>query len=188
MLDLKAKARYILTANQKIKEAFAMKNHLKSAFLSAFLIFGLSAAAEIISPLACPANLALAAAIHSHEHVYTLCGPGIYGATHPNGGGYVAATAFVAKTAFVGPDAAVCGMARVTGHARIFGSAMVLQKARVWGHAKVSGNAMIAGHALVSGHAQVKGKARISGTARVTGNAIVLKANLKSGKITSGEH
>ncbi len=52
---------------------------MKKLIFSAFLIFGVSAAAED-----------------------TPCGPGVKGAPHSNGGGFVAATAFVAKTAFVG--------------------------------------------------------------------------------------
>ena len=78
-----------------------MTNNLKTACLSALLIFGFSAAAED-----------------------TPCGPGIEGARHtnPDGseGGFVATTAVVAKTAFVGPKAKVCGKARVLGDARVF--------------------------------------------------------------------
>ncbi len=91
-------------------------NHLKPAFLSVFLIFGLSAAAED-----------------------TPCGPGVKGAPHSNGGGFVASTAFVAKTAFVGHQAAVCNGAKVYGHAE------------VGGEARVGGNAWILTAHLESG-------------------------------------
>ena len=41
---------------------------------------------------------------------------------HPNGGGWVADTAFVAETAYVGPDA------RVSDTAMVFGDAEVTEK------------------------------------------------------------
>ena len=106
-------------------------NHLKTVLLSAFLIFGLSAAAED-----------------------TPCGSGIEGASHPNGGGFVAATATVDKTAFVGPQAAVCGQAKVFGNARVSGNA------RVFGHAVVGDNAVVGGESRVGGKARVYGESR----------------------------
>ena len=83
-------------------------DHLKTAFLSAFLIFGLSAGAEV-----------------------TPCGPGIEGALHTNydgsEGGFVASTVIVDKTAFVESDAAVCENARVLGYAQVGGDARVFR-------------------------------------------------------------
>ena len=88
---------------------------MKKLIFSAFLIFGVSAAAED-----------------------TPCGPGVKGAPHSNGGGFVAATAFVAKTAFVGPKAAVCGYAKVWDNARIS------DNVEIFGTAEISGNVRVA--------------------------------------------
>ena len=117
-----------------------MKKHLKTAFLSAFLIFGLSAAAED-----------------------TPCRDGIEGAPHANGGGFVAATAQVAKTAFVAKTAAVCGNAHVAGDARVAGKALVGGKAQVYGDAQVYDNAQVYGNARVDGLALVAGDALVAG-------------------------
>ncbi len=172
-----------------------MKNHLKPAFLSAFLIFGLSAAAED-----------------------TPCGPGVTGALHINGGGFVADTARVEDSAYVErpmgkitylpkfrkgelysldinyertDGAAVCGQARVSGKARVTDNALVDGNAEISGNARVSGNALVEGHAKVSDNARieafawiygyakvsesahVKGFARVFGEARVNGHALV---------------
>jgi hypothetical protein len=50
---------------------------------------------------------------------------------HPNGGGWVADTAYVAETAFVGPNARVFDKAWVSGNARVFGNAQVFGYALV---------------------------------------------------------
>jgi uncharacterized Zn-binding protein involved in type VI secretion len=77
------------------------------------------------------------------------------GARHPNGGGWVDASASVEATAFVGPHAAVLDTARVSGRARIedravvSGSAQVRDQAAVRGHALVTGNSVVAGNARV---------------------------------------
>lgn len=63
---------------------------------------------------------------------------------HPNGGGWVADTAYVADSAYVGPDARVCG------DAWVFDNAWVFDDAQVFGNAWVSGNARVYGNAWVS--------------------------------------
>jgi len=76
------------------------------------------------------------------------------GKRHPNGGGWVQATAKVAPTAYVGPNAMVLD------------SAQVLDSATVEDFAVVAGKAVVSGHARVSGQAVVKGSARVGGYAR----------------------
>ena len=62
---------------------------------------------------------------------------------HPNGGGWVADSAFVEPTAYVGPNALVYGSAEVFGDALVSGDAKVFGSARVLGEAEVSGNATV---------------------------------------------
>ena len=108
------------------------------------------------------------------------CGPGIEGAPHPNGGGFVAATATVTPTAYVGPNAAVCGNATVSGNAKVDGNALISGDAHISGTAKVYDNAQVTGNAHVSGaevygKAQVYEKARIFSGAKVYGEAKVIR-------------
>ncbi len=77
------------------------------------------------------------------------------GARHPNGGGWVQATATVAPMAYVGPNAMVLDRARV------------LDSAIVEDFAIVSGDAVVSGHARVSGQGVVTDKAKAGGYARV---------------------
>ena len=56
---------------------------------------------------------------------------------HPNGGGWVADTAFASESVYVGPNA------QVFGNARVFGDAQVSENARVYENAQVYGNARI---------------------------------------------
>jgi hypothetical protein len=86
--------------------------------------------------------------------------PGVKGAAHPNGGGFVAATASVAATAYVGPDAMVLGTAKVQGNARLEGRAVV-------GGGEVRDRAVIADYAGVWA-GQVYGDARIDEAAQIT--------------------
>lgn len=72
------------------------------------------------------------------------------GAPHPNGGGWVAATATVAPTAYVAPGAMVLE------------SATVLDNAGVEEYAIVRGNAALSGNARVGGQAVLAGSARLS--------------------------
>lgn len=81
---------------------------------------------------------------------------GIEGRRHPNGGGWVAASAEVAASAYVAPDAMVLDGAKV------------LDQAAVEDYAVVRGpGAVVAGHAKVSGQAYVAGNVRIDGYTRV---------------------
>lgn len=66
------------------------------------------------------------------------------GEEHPNGGGFVAASASVAADAYVGPDALVLGTASVSEKARIEDAAWVQD-------ATVEGRAVIGDHATVYG-------------------------------------
>ena len=103
---------------------------------------------------------------------------------HPNGGGWVADSAYVAKTARVGPDAEVSGYARVlddaqivrggvvSGYAVVADKATVTDSAVVRGHARVSGDALIMDGAFVEENATVCGDAEVCGT-RVKGHAVV---------------
>lgn len=89
------------------------------------------------------------------------------GSYHPNGGGFVAATAHVDDTVYVGKNARVLGSATVSGNARIDGYATVT------GNANVSGNAVIIGHAVVAESAQVKDNAIIGDYAGVMGRSVI---------------
>jgi len=81
---------------------------------------------------------------------------GIKGRRHPNGGGWVAASAEVAPTAYVARDAMVLDGARVLDHAAIEDFAVVRgPKAVVSGHAKVGGQAYVAGNVRIGGYTRV---------------------------------
>ena len=68
------------------------------------------------------------------------------GGRHPNGGGWVAASAEVAPTAYVGPDAMVLDGAKILDHAAVEESAVVRgSNVVVSGHAKISGQAFVDG-------------------------------------------
>ena len=96
------------------------------------------------------------------------------GAPHPNGGGWVAATAKVGPKVYVGPEA------RVLDHARIEGSARIEDGAEVSGNAVVTGEVVIRDQAFVGGGVTLSGSARIAAATiltghitKVTGTAIV---------------
>lgn len=89
------------------------------------------------------------------------------GHTHPNGGGFVAASARVDDSVYVGKNAKVLGNATVSGNAVIDGYAIVT------GSSTVSGNAVITGHAVVAERAQVKDNAIVGDYAGVMGNSVV---------------
>ena len=81
---------------------------------------------------------------------------GMEGRRHPNGGGWVAASAEVAASAYVGPDAMVLDGAKVLDHAAIEDYAVVRGPgAVVSGHAKVSGQAYVAGNVRIGGYTRV---------------------------------
>jgi carbonic anhydrase/acetyltransferase-like protein (isoleucine patch superfamily) len=92
--------------------------------------------------------------------------PGRKGATHPNGGGWVDATAHADASAFVGPAAMVLDRAQVLDKARIHDQAVIS------GNAKVSGDAIVRGHALVTGNGIIGGKALIEEEAAVYGGSV----------------
>jgi len=99
---------------------------------------------------------------------------GVKGAAHPNGGGFVAATAKAASTAYVGPNARVLDSAEVSDDARMEDYAVVSGNAKVSGNAIVSGHALVTDKATVSGYARVRDYARLYDSTNVEGNARVL--------------
>ena len=74
------------------------------------------------------------------------------GAAHPNGGGWVAATAEVAPTAYVGPNAMVLDAAKVLDQAIMEDCAVIKDKAVLSDHARVSGQAVISKDTKLSGY------------------------------------
>jgi hypothetical protein len=81
---------------------------------------------------------------------------GVKGARHPNGGGWVSASATVAPTAYVAPDAMVLYGAKVLDNAAIEDYAVVKgPKTVISGHAKVSGQAYVAGDVKIGGFTRV---------------------------------
>jgi len=74
------------------------------------------------------------------------------GAKHPNGGGWVSATAEAAPTAYLGPNVRVLGNARVLDHAIIEDYAVISDNAVMSGHARVGGQAFIGGHTKLGGY------------------------------------
>ncbi len=77
---------------------------------------------------------------------------GADGASHPNGGGWVASTAKVAKTAYVAPGAMVLDNAEVLDNASVEEYAVVRGKARLSGDARVGGQGFVEGSTSLSGH------------------------------------
>lgn len=100
------------------------------------------------------------------------------GHTHPNGGGYVAATAKVDQSVYVGKNAKVLGYATVKGNAVIDGYAVVADNATVSGNAVVNGHAVVAERAVVSDNAIISDNAGVMGNATVSGNARVIESGL----------
>ncbi|MDP6490331.1 MAG: DUF6055 domain-containing protein [Kiritimatiellia bacterium] len=77
------------------------------------------------------------------------------GARHPNGGGWVQATATVAPTAYVGPNAMVLDGAHVLDNAIIDEFGVVMGTAVVSGHARVCGQGVVRDKATVGGYSRV---------------------------------
>lgn len=103
-------------------------------------------------------------------HPLLPAGPGDDWYQHPNGGGWIAATAHVGVTPFV--SGLVSDRACILGNARIGPRAAVLGNAIVKDHAQVTGDSpRVTGHAKISGHAHVSGRAFVGGNARMHGNA-----------------
>lgn len=103
------------------------------------------------------------------------------GAPHPNGGGWVDATAHADSSAYIGPAARVLDGAQVLGNARIDDQAVVS------GNAKVSDNAIVRGHALVTGNGIIAGNARIEEEASVYGGTINEDARLGALTLVEGD-
>lgn len=83
------------------------------------------------------------------------------GAPHPNGGGWVDASAHVDASAFVGPTARVLDRAQVLGNARIEDQAVVSASANISDSAVVRGRALVTGNARVAGNARVEDEAAV---------------------------
>ena len=60
--------------------------------------------------------------------VKIINGVEVKGSKHPNGGGFIADTAFAAKTAYIGGEARVYGGAQVYGEARVCGETKIPHK------------------------------------------------------------
>jgi len=81
---------------------------------------------------------------------------GIRGGRHPNGGGWVSASAEVAPSAYVAPDAMVLRGAKVLDNAAIEDYAVVKgPKTVVYGNAKISGQAHVSGNVEIGGYTRV---------------------------------
>ena len=112
---------------------------------------------------------------------------GVAGIRHPNGGGFVAATATVAATAYVGPQAMVLGKAKVLGQARLEGSAIAGESGEVRDQAVIAGYAgvwagQVFGSARIDGAAQITNAGtKVSGNARVGGRSLDLDPAILSG-------
>lgn len=74
------------------------------------------------------------------------------GAPHPNGGGWVAATATVAPTAYVAPGAMVLDYAKVLDNAGVEEYAIVRGNAALSGNARVGDETIVEGETVLSGY------------------------------------
>lgn len=115
----------------------------------------------------------------------------VTGAPHPNGGGFVAASASVSPTVYVGPNAMVLEQASVEGYARVEDFAVVKgrshlsDRARISEYAELSGNGRVIGDAVVDGHALVRGgtvsqMARIGGLSHISGGTVSGNARVEA--------
>ena len=103
------------------------------------------------------------------------------GAAHPNGGGWVDASAHADATAYVGPAA------MVLDHAQVLGQARVQDQAVVSGNARVGDRAIVRGHALVSGNGIIGGNARLEQEAAVYGGTVDEDARLGALTLVEGD-
>ncbi len=114
------------------------------------------------------------------------------GRRHPNGGGFVAATAQVDPGATVGAGARVLGSARVLGGARVLGRAVICDEATVRDQSVVADDAWVTGssvvrdRARVSDRATLRGKCDLSGDARVQGHAALTNVTMADQAIARG--
>jgi hypothetical protein len=106
---------------------------------------------------------------------------GLKGRRHPNGGGWVSASAEVAPTAYVAPDAMVLYGAKVLDHAAVEDYAVVRGPGTVVsGHAKVLGQAYVAGNARIGGYTRVVHPI-ITGEEPVVPNEVPLRGGQEKG-------
>jgi carbonic anhydrase/acetyltransferase-like protein (isoleucine patch superfamily) len=105
-----------------------------------------------------------------HQAGFSLSAEEVDGSLHPNGGGFVATTAFASPSAYIGPNARVLDYARVENNARIEDYAVIKHHAVVRdnalakNYAIIGENALIREDAIVSGHARIWGGNEASGT------------------------
>lgn len=99
--------------------------------------------------------------------------PGVEWHKHPNGGGWVSATAYVEASASVGGRAAVYGNARVLDRSRVYGSARIAGEAECFGAPHIHGRAVVGGHAKVYDAAKVLGDAQVYGYVEIGGTSVV---------------
>jgi hypothetical protein len=115
-----------------------------------------------------------------------LPAPTEQGGPHPNGGGFVAATAAVDATAYVGPQARVLGTSKVLDQARIEDFAVV-RNATMRDGAIVSGHALVHEEATIRDRGKVRGYAVVGRKSTVAGNARILEhAQVTSEKSCGG--
>jgi len=100
------------------------------------------------------------------------------GGRHPNGGGWVAASAEVAPTAYVGPDAMVLDGAKVLDNAAVEEFAVVRgSNVVVSGHAKISGQAFVDGPNIkIDGYTRVV-QPIIAGRKQIIPHEVPLRLN-----------
>lgn len=111
--------------------------------------------------------------------------PTVEGARHPNGGGFVAATARADDGAYVGPHAQVLGTSQVLGAARIEDYAVV-RNSTVRDRAVVSGRALVEAGAVVQDCAKVRDWGRVRAGATIKDYAKVIEHATQNGKICGG--
>lgn len=112
----------------------------------------------------------------------------ISGATHSNGGGWVASTASVAETVYVGPNAQVLDDANISGEARIEDYAIVKGDAIVGSSAVIRGHAILGGSSLVTDNVIIEKSSRVYGTTItddvvITGSTMIFNSTLRNNAI-----
>lgn len=86
---------------------------------------------------------------------------------HPNGGGWVANTAYVSESVYLSATSEVSGFACVTGDVVVQGRCCIGHRARV------SGNITLKGNVVVKDNAQITQRATITGAVVVKNNAAI---------------
>jgi carbonic anhydrase/acetyltransferase-like protein (isoleucine patch superfamily) len=99
--------------------------------------------------------------------------PGVSGAPHSNGGGFVASTAYVDPAAYVSAGAQVLDNATVSGNAKIEGFAIVKQNAFIEDEAIIKDFAVVGEDAHIHGQAVIMGEGRVYGSSNIYGDALV---------------